>query len=208
MDIEINKEELNDLVDKLYLLTEDYKNLAKEIFKYKAMKVDFIALSILNRAMSINEGFRLLFQENNFYSATHLIRIQMDNLIRYNSILVAKDDSYIDYILDGKEIRKFRDSILKKNFNDAYLVEQISKKFPEIKILYKKYCGFIHFSNEHLERIKTFPNIENVKFRVEIGNFENYSHQEKVEIVSDMITISLFIFNQINYWTEAKKTIK
>ncbi|MBW1617131.1 hypothetical protein [Empedobacter falsenii] len=57
MDIEINKEELNDLVDKLYLLTEDYKNLAKEIFKYKAMKVDFIALSILNRAMSINEGW-------------------------------------------------------------------------------------------------------------------------------------------------------
>lgn len=195
-------------VEKLNILSEDYKNLARQIMETKAMKVDFIALSILNRAISINEGFRTLFLENNIDAACHLIRIQLDSLIRYNSILIAKDKNIIDHILEGNSIRDFKDSVLNRRFTDNFLVEQLSLRIPEIKALYKKYCGLIHFSNEHLERIKTYPNVENVKFRIEIGNTENYTLEEKIELVTDMIIISLELYNIINDWAEAKNSIQ
>jgi len=203
----MEEKDITFIVEKLDVLSEDYKNLAREIMKKKAMKVDLIALSILNRVISINEGFKTLFLENNIYAACHLIRIQLDSLIRYNSILIAKDDRIIDHILEGNSIRNFKDSILNEKFTDAYLVKQLSIQIPQVKELYEKYCDLIHFSNEHLERIKTYPEIENVKFRVEIGNTENYSLQEKTELVTDMIIISLEIFNIIKDWTEAKKFI-
>jgi len=203
----MNEKDLYILVEKLNLLSEDYKNLALQIAKNKAMKVDIIALSILNRAISINEGFKTLFLEDNIYAACHLIRIQLDSLIRYNSILIAKDKSIIDHILEGKSIRDFKDSILKTKFNDHFLVSQLSIRIPEIENLYQKYCGWIHYSNEHIERIKTNPEIKNVLFRLEIGNTDNYTLDEKIELFSDMLMISYHIYYTINDWSEAKKTL-
>lgn len=203
----MEEKDLNLIVEKLNILSDDYKNLAQQIVKTKAMKVDFIALSILNRAISINEGFKTLFIDDNVYAACHLIRIQLDSLLRYNSILIAKDKSIIDHILEGNSIRDFNDSILNKKFTDTFLVNQLSQRIPTIKALYDKYCGLIHFSNEHIERIKTYPEIENVKFRIEIGNTNNYTLEEKIELVTDMIIISLEIYNIINDWTEAKETL-
>ncbi|HEU0143475.1 MAG TPA: hypothetical protein VFQ47_01700, partial [Nitrososphaera sp.] len=102
----MTENELFEAVDKLDLLSTDYLNLAKTIMKQdsQVMKVDFIALSFLNRSVSINQAFKTLINDNNIYAALHLIRIQIDSLIRYSSILIAKDENYIDYILDGKPI--------------------------------------------------------------------------------------------------------
>jgi hypothetical protein len=54
----MDEEELVDVIDKLDLLSVDYKNLAKAIMKQDThvMKIDLIALSVLNRAVSINNA--------------------------------------------------------------------------------------------------------------------------------------------------------
>lgn len=39
----------------------------------------------------------------------------MDNLIRYYSILIAQDENYLDYVLDGKPINQFKDLNNKKS---------------------------------------------------------------------------------------------
>ncbi|HTO16777.1 MAG TPA: hypothetical protein VLZ83_13490 [Edaphocola sp.] len=203
----MDENELSVVIDKFDLLSTDYKNLAKSIMKQdtQVMKVDLIALSVLNRAVSINNAFKTLVKENNTFAALHLVRIQMDNLIRYYSILIAKDKNYVDYVLDGKPINQFKDSN-NKNFSDFYLVETLSKTYADIKDLYEKYCGHIHFGKEHLERIKTISENKQAKFRVEIGNFESYSLKERETFVIDFITISMLLYNIIQDWTLSKYT--
>ena len=121
---------LSVIVDKLDLLSTDYKNLAENIMKQdnQVMKVDLIALSVLNRAVSLNQAYKTLTKENNTFAALHLIRIQIDNLIRYYSILIAKDENYVDYVLAGKPINQFKD-INNEKFTDFYLVEAFTDTF-------------------------------------------------------------------------------
>lgn len=203
----MDENELFDVIDRLDLLSIDYKNLAKSIMKQETqvMKVDLIALSVLNRAVSINNAFKTLIKESNTFAALHLTRIQMDNLIRYYSILIAEDESYIDYVLDGKPINQFKD-LNKKQFSDSYLVKTLSKTFEGIMDLYEKYCGHIHFGKEHLDRIKTISENKQAEFRVEIGNFESYSLEQRKIFVMEFITISMFLYKIIEDWVLTKDT--
>jgi len=202
----MNEKELLEVVEKLNLLSTDYRNLAKNIMKQdtQVMKVDLVALSVLNRAISINNAFQTLVKENNTFSALHLIRIQIDNLVRYYSILMAIDKNYLDYVLDGKPINKFKDSN-GKIFTDKYLAEKVDEKFEGMLALYLKYCSHIHFGKEHLERIKTISENKQAQYRVEIGNFDNYSFGERKIFVIDMITVSINLYNVIQDWVLTKK---
>lgn len=203
----MNENQLLLAIDKLDLLSTDYKNIAKNIMKHdtQVMKVNLIALSILNRAVSINHAFKTLIKEKNTFAALHLIRIQMDNLIRYSSILITDNEKFLDYVLEGKPINQFKGSNNKK-FSDSYLVQTLSKTFESMPDLYEKYCGFIHFGKEHLDRIKTKSENKQAKFRVEIGNFESYSFEERKVFVIDFITISMALYTIIKDWIITKET--
>lgn len=195
------------LIDKLDLLSTDYRNLAKSIMKQdsQVMKVDLIALSVLSRAISINRAFKTLIKDENTFASLHLVRIQIDNLIRYSSILIAEDEKYIDWVLDGKPIKNFKD-LNKKQFTDSYLVATFSNRFTDITGLYAKYCGHVHFGKEHLERIKTVSENKRADFRVEVGNFENYSLEERWIFVTDFVSISMLLYTIINDWVISKNT--
>ncbi|MBJ6118703.1 hypothetical protein JAO76_10895 [Pontibacter sp. BT310] len=202
----MDKNELLEIVEKLELLSVDYNNLAKDIMKQdtQVMKIDLVALSVLNRAISINNAFRTLIKEDNTFSALHLIRIQIDNLIRYYSILIAEDENYLDYVLDGKPINRFKD-LNGKLFSDKYLAEKFDERFKGMLDLYLKYCSHIHFGKEHLERIKSINESEEAKFRVEVGSFDNYSFDELKIFVIDMITVSINLYKIIQDWVLTKK---
>ena len=133
-----------------------------------------------------------------------MTRIQIDNLIRYYFILIAEDEKYIDYVLAGDPINKFKD-INKKVFRDQYLVERIENHFTGVAELYSKYCGHIHFGMEHIEKIKTPSANPNAKYTVTIGGFENYTQKEREESIIDMAAISTTIFTIINDWLKTKQ---
>ncbi|RLJ79978.1 hypothetical protein [Pedobacter alluvionis] len=199
-------EELKDFFKSYDLLISDFKFLAKGIMKDQTpiSKVDIIALSIINRTIAIVEGFRTLINNNNTYSALHLIRIQIDNLIRYFSILIAEDDNYIDYILNGNQINKFKDKN-GKIFSDRYLVDKIEKSYQGVNPLYLKYCGHIHFGIEHIERIKMSSDNLEALYTVVVGDLENYSNEEKNEYIIDFTAVSLKILEIIGDWLKTKE---
>lgn len=163
--MEIKKEDLRKFVDEFKLLNDNFKDLARKIMVDKSINMDEFALSSINRAISIIEGFRTLYLDNNVLAAVHLIRIQIDNLIRYNSVSIAEDKTYLDYVLSGKPINKFKD-LNKQKFSDYYLVSNTSESFSELFNMYNKYYGFIHFGKEHLNYIKSDPKLEGIKFSV------------------------------------------
>ncbi|RLT69347.1 hypothetical protein D7V92_11160 [Parabacteroides sp. CH2-D42-20] len=45
--------------------------------------LDLMASAIANRAIALNQGFTILVQENNYLCALPLIRMQLDNCLRF-----------------------------------------------------------------------------------------------------------------------------
>lgn len=200
--------ELNEYVDRLKYIIEGYRKLSKDITEDKslAFKIDTITLSIADRAISILEGFKMLYLNNNIYCAQHLVRIQLDNLIRLNSICVANNKhEFIDYILQGKPINFYKDNNGLK-FTDSYLAKSLNASFPDAYDLYNKYCGIIHFGEKHLNKIKTYPEDENIIYRIEVGALDNFNLEEKLEIVKDMTIISLELIKAVESYSIEKKT--
>src|SRR5690606_34690711 len=183
----------------------DYKNIASNIMQGNSYEIDKIALSVLNRAIAIIEGFRLLFMQKNTYAAEHFIRIQLDSLVRFYSLPIYQDESYLQYCLDGKPINKFYDKNLRNEFTDTFLVKELSKIRSPVKELYYKYCGVIHFGLSHLNRSISYPQKDGVKYSVQVGDLDNYSITDRSILVSDMIYISIELFHIINSWLSHKK---
>lgn len=201
---EATENQLYDLVDKFRILTEDYKRLATSIMQGWSFDIDKIALSVLNRAIAINEGFRLLVMEKHTYAAEHFIRIQLDSLIRFYSFYIYEDDRYIQWVLDGKAINKFEDKILKTKFFDGYLAKRIGEVNSNIQELYIKYCGVIHFGQSHLNKAISFPEKDGVKYSVKVGDLDGYLMADKIILVSDMIKASIELFDLVNSWLKFK----
>lgn len=204
----MNQNDFNIIVDKLELLSQDYKNLAKKITENNspAYKIDIIALSVVNRAISINDAFRVLVKADNIFASLHLVRIQIDTLVRYFSIIIAQDPNYIDYVLSGDPINKFKD-LNKEVFTDKYLVKHLENHLKGITDLYTKYCNYIHYGREHIEKIKFPSKNPDAKFSIEVGNFNKYTLEEQKSIILDMITISIGIYDIINDWISTKNSI-
>ena len=139
--------------------------------------VDLLAIAVLHRSQALIEGFCKMVEDRNFDCAAPLIRLQLDNCLRFYASFIVKDPhGFAMEVIGGKHIRKLkdRDGI---NMTDAHLVEKLSNEKSEysfIKRLYEDTSGFIHLSDRHIkkslgsdikgERKIAFPlNVKNLK---------------------------------------------
>src|SRR5271154_1040794 len=113
-------------------------------YQSKLYPVDVLAVAALNRSMALCKGFHSLVQQKNFICAASILRLQLDNALRFASVFIVTDPhSFASAIMDGKRIRDFKDKS-GQLMTDAYLVEQMSKKHKWITKVYKTTCGYIH----------------------------------------------------------------
>lgn len=111
--------------------------------------LDIFAWMVLKRSISLVYGFVALIQAKNFISAAPLVRLQIDNLLRFRAaFIVADPDEFIHSILSGTPIRGLKDMDEKK-MTDAYLQQKFLSEYPWIQEVYKKTSGYIHLSEEH-----------------------------------------------------------
>ncbi|HXU35190.1 MAG TPA: hypothetical protein VN937_02420 [Blastocatellia bacterium] len=111
--------------------------------------LDMFAWMVLKRSISLVYGFVALIRAKNLISAAPLVRLQIDNLLRFRAaFLVADSDEFIHSILSGTPIRRLKD-IDEKPMTDAYLQQKFLPEYPWIQEMYKKTSGYIHLSEEH-----------------------------------------------------------
>jgi hypothetical protein len=111
--------------------------------------LDIFAWMVLKRSISLVYGFVALIRARNFISAAPLVRLQIDNLLRFRAaFLVADSDEFIRSVLSGTSIRGFKDKD-KKKMTDAYLQQRLLSEYPWIQEIYKKTSGYVHLSEEH-----------------------------------------------------------
>lgn len=111
---------------------------------------DLLSCAVLNRSMSLTSGFITLMRKNNFVAATPLIRIQLDNFLRYAAgWLVSDPHEFVVKILSGENISNMRTKEGKR-MTDRFLVDEFSKEYKWIKSVYKNTSGYIHLSDKHM----------------------------------------------------------
>ena len=67
----------------------------------------------------------------------------------YAVFIVEKPHDFALQVLNGVKIGKMKDKT-GKLMRDAYLVEQLSRKYPWIRQVYERTSGYVHLSDTHI----------------------------------------------------------
>ena len=131
----------------------DHLELGLQMFKAYGgtlYGLDMLAIGALKRSMAHCAGFTRLLEDSNFICAASILRLQLDNALRfYAAFLVDKPHDFATAVLAGTPVRKLKDRE-GKLMRDAYLVESLSREYPWIPRVYKETSGYIHLSEKHI----------------------------------------------------------
>jgi len=170
--------------------------------------MDLFTSAIINRSISLMRGFVTLAKENNYISAVPLIRIQLDNCLRFYATTLVGDynDTFLKY-LSGVHIRNIEDASGIK-MTDTYLVTKLDEIFPGIKNLYKNSSGHIHFSNEHSFLQTTIVSDKERTIGTRIGYYDFYSIDKKIDFAYNMFKASEILLDLTRSWTVQKLKVE
>lgn len=118
---------------------------------------DLLSLAVLNQSMSLTSGFIRLMRSHNFVAAAPLIRLQLDNFLKFAAAWLFPDPhKFATKILHGSAVKdlKTRDG---KKMTDYYLISHFGREYKWIPNVYKNIDDFIHLSDRYL-----FLNMANV----------------------------------------------
>jgi hypothetical protein len=170
--------------------------------------VDLYTSAVVNRSISLMSGFLVLSKEFNYISSVPLIRLQVDNCLRYYaSSLVADANEFFRIYLKGDYFIAHLKDRSGKRMTDTYLAEKLNELFPGILTLYKKTSGYIHLSNAH-----SFVHTNIVKDKertigTRIGRYDFYAIDQKVDFAYNMLKVSEILLTLVKYWTDEKGEI-
>lgn len=194
---------LNELIGKLKEINQEFIQSGARFITAgdgKLHTMDLFALAVNNRAFSLVNGFVSLAIENNYSSAVPLIRIQIDNALRFfASTLVSDYDEFFLKYLNGIAIGNIED-YQGKQMKDNYLARLLNKHFKGILELYKYYSGHIHLSNEHFSIMSKIVNPDSKKIEIKVGDFDFFDAQQKIDFVKHMLDASRVVLIVVEQW--------
>lgn len=168
--------------------------------------LDLLAIAIINRTLSLNRGFYDSIDGNNFICAAPLVRLQLDNLLRFYASSISDDiHVFAKNVLKGDHVRQMKSSDGEK-MTDSYLVEKLTKHYNWIKPLYQETSGYIHFSNLHIFNSVNNINDKNGLFQFIISDKDsNYVNEDlKQNSIDAMVEISKTLLLFLNVWVNTK----
>ena len=145
---------------------------------------------ILDRALSVNKGYRALTESNNYFCAVVMLRMQIENCTRlYGMTLVDDACKYIMSWMSGNKVSKFQDVQTRKSLSDSYVASILDKQYQNIAAMYKEACSFVHFSERQLydtANVKSGTRTINIK----VSEDDKLKEEEKHNIDRCMLYIN------------------
>lgn len=112
--------------------------------------LDLLAQAVLNRSTNLVPAFVSLIESKNFIAAAPLLRLQIDNCIRFHGAWLVDDPhAFASAVLKGEQIRRLKDKKGNK-MSDRYLLENFAQEFPWVTKVYEQTSGYIHLSGAHI----------------------------------------------------------
>lgn len=199
-------EKYSENIERLLSIHNDLTKGCVEAYKGTLYPVDLLALSVINRSYNLIEGFCDLIVKKNIIAAAPLIRMQLDNVLRFSAIFyVSNPHDFALKVLNGIHINKLK-SIENKPMTDKYLVQKLvdTEQKEWIEKVYNNTSGYVHFSEKHI--YSTFKannnNGELTAFIGSIGN--NVENSLVIECIECFIECTEILIKYIEGWIYTK----
>ena len=144
--------EIDDSLKKLSSLEEEVMGIAKAMLlagQGKQYPFDLFTTAVLDRTLSLINGYVLLVRNDNFRCAAHLIRLHLDNYLRLNAAWLVDDPQQFALdVINGVQIKDIKDKDGNK-MHDGYLVNSLLSEHPSLKEEYARTSGYVHLSRRH-----------------------------------------------------------
>lgn len=169
--------------------------------------LDLMGISVSKRSMSLIRGFIEMIRQENFICAAPLLRMQLDNSLRfYAAFLVEDPHDLARQFVDGKSIRSFRERDTNQKLTDRLLVDRLAEHHPWITDVYGQMSGYIHLSDQHLFNTLGKKQ-ENEHLNVIISDSDSFiTEKERAEAVYIMFELTSIVLWLLNSWTLTKET--
>ena len=196
-------EESNAELKSLFDLDAKIIFLGKTMLQGDIYPMDYLAGTVLNRSLSLVHGYNTLARSENFLSAAHLIRPNLDTYLRFRAAWLVDDPhDFATRIMNGEHIKKMKDRNGAK-MTDAHLVACFKDDNPWIESTYEDASGFIHLSRQHaLSSLRSTP--DGVMQGVISRNDHFIPESWKIEATKRMSLITMLICKFINSWIVTK----
>jgi hypothetical protein len=171
--------------------------------------VDFMAFAVLHRSMALIRGFCAAIRSNNFTCAAPLVRLQLDNLLRFYALYIVKDPhDAVTNVFRGIPIRKQfdRDGA---PMTDHNLVQSLAKNLPWVESVYRESSGFVHLSEKHMYHTQESIDRSTRSLVLKVsGEDVAIPDSARVEAARAMTEISLQVLKYICGWARTKDVAK
>jgi hypothetical protein len=166
--------------------------------------LDMLAVAVLNRSQALIAGFCSMVEARNFVCAAPLVRLQVDNCLRFFAAFIVKEPhDFAQSVLKGVSVRKLRD---KDNnlMNDRYLAEKLSEKYPWLLKLYEETSGYIHLSDKHIfNAITDAPGDRTVSFKISPEDVD-VEDEDYIEATEAFKAATNILLEYVSGWTYTK----
>ena len=167
---------------------------------------DGLAMAVLDRSLNLLEGFVLLLKNNGYICAVPLLRMQLDNILRFHGIIQQRDPHGLaEKVFSGTRLSKMKDDD-RKSLTDARLLELLEGRNPDIREIYKQASGYIHLSEQHVYHFMSRSKLDESGRRMfAIGNNdEHLSPEHKTRLVNAFETVTKGVLEVLSLWTSMR----
>ncbi len=168
--------------------------------------VDGLAMAVLDRSLNLAEGFLLLMPKHGFICAAALLRLQLDNVLRFHGVLNCVDPhDTAARIISGISIRKLKDKTGQRMV-DARLVELLEKRNPWVRKCYEQSSDYVHLSDAHIRRFLARSTRGKDGRRIfRIGNNDDHmSLKDRGALITSFTTVTRGVLSLIDLYTRGR----
>jgi len=207
--METEETKLAQYIDELSVSHVKFAKLGDDILQANNQSkyvIDSFAYSVINRTIQLTQGYITLVNTNNYISAIPLIRLQLDNALRFFAIFEVIDaNDFCFYFMGGKPIYQYK-SHTGKNLTDSYLAQKLDTISPGILRLYKEISDYVHLSSQHVHASKYVDEGE-VRLKVMDVNkgIDAFSLEAKINFAYNMFEVVKLVFIVLDKWKQTKQ---
>jgi hypothetical protein len=183
-------------VQRLRASKSKHLEVASEMMKSGSnfFTLDFLAIATLNRSLCLVAGFCTLIESKNIVAAAPLLRMQLDNCLRFSAAwIVDKPHEFASQVLGGVPIRKLKDRA-GRPMTDRYLLERLAVQYPWLTSVYEHSSGYVHLSEKHI--------FNTLRIKSDSERIVEMKISERDEVVPER-----FYFEVIEAFSEATKLV-
>lgn len=157
----------------------------------------FFMSSAINRAMNINRGFTTLTKDDNYSCAIPLMRLMIDNCMRFWGISLVDDKhDYIRVWGSGEKISTIKDRNGKK-LTDKHLSECFALLYRCVDKTYNDACAFVHFSEQNLYITAKVDKQKERRVDLRIDGYDHFPETTKNNIDKWMLYLNNVLIDTI-----------